>query len=216
MHRHFFQGAGRRGYHHGQLKDALLDAARILVAERGASGFTLAEAAKRVGVTGAAPYRHFTDRKALMAELARRGFELFGQRLAGAWDEGRPDPVAAFKRMGGAYAAFAREEPGMYAAMFADCGETGIGDMPVAARAFALLENAARAVLLHHKADAGGAGGLALQIWALSHGVAMLGAAGHLTGAPSGRNPGEITAQGAASLVETAVRRGGGKAAAAD
>ena len=215
MRRHFFSGSERRGYHHGQLKDALLDAARILVAERGASGFTLAEAAKRVGVTGAAPYRHFSDRNALMAELARRGFELFGQRLAGAWDEGRPDPVTAFRRMGNAYGAFAREEPGLYAAMFADCGETGIEDMAAAAKSLTLLEGAARAILLHFSADPAGAGGLALEIWAFSHGVAMLSLSGHLNPARAGRNAADIAAQGAAALIEMAVRRGGGQPAGA-
>ena len=123
IHKHPFFGHGpigyaRRGYHHGRLKDALIEAARVLIAEHGPSGFTLAEAAKRVGVTGAAPYRHFADRNDLIGELARRGFELFGESLAGAWDEGKPDARIALKRMGRAYLAFARAEPGLYSAMF--------------------------------------------------------------------------------------------------
>jgi AcrR family transcriptional regulator len=96
----------RRGYHHGNLKDALVEAARTLIAERGASGFTLAEAAKLAGVTPAAPYRHFNDRNALLCELARRGFDAFGARLGEAWSAGRPDPVAALWRMGEAYLDF--------------------------------------------------------------------------------------------------------------
>ena len=136
MRPHFLRDHARRGYHHGQLKEALLDAARMLVAERGAAGFTLAEAAKLVGVTGAAPYRHFADRQALMAELARRGFDMFAHRLAGAWDDGRPDPVAAFQRMGHAYIAFAREEPGLYGAMFADCRDFSAPPDPSASRSF--------------------------------------------------------------------------------
>src|SRR5579863_9437475 len=111
-------GPERRGYHHGGLKDALVEAARVLMAEHGPSGFTLAEAAKRVGVTAAAPYRHFADRRELLGELARRGFDLFGERLTGAWDEGRPDPRVALRRMGRAYLGFAAAEPGLYAAMF--------------------------------------------------------------------------------------------------
>ena len=100
IHKHPFFGQspfaeGRRGYHHGRLKDALIEAARALIAENGPAGFTLAEAAKRVGVTGAAPYRHFADRNALIGELARRGFEIFGENLARAWDDGRPDARAA-------------------------------------------------------------------------------------------------------------------------
>src|ERR1019366_3478359 len=102
----FFAAAARRGYHHGALKDALVEAARALIAERGAAGFTLAEAAKLAGVTPAAPYRHFNDRNALLGELARRGFEAFRARLDAAWGGGLPGPVAALWRMGEAYLDF--------------------------------------------------------------------------------------------------------------
>ena len=101
-------GADRPSYHHGRLKDALIEAARELVAERGPAGFTLADAAKRVGVTGAAPYRHFADRQALMQELALRGFALFDERQRAAWQNGRPDAVTAFRRMGASYLSFAK------------------------------------------------------------------------------------------------------------
>src|SRR5271157_1805400 len=84
--------------------------------------FTLAEAAKRVGVTGAAPYRHFADRNALVAALAQQGFEHFNEQLGRAWDGGRPDPVMALRRRGAAYLAFAKAEPGLYKAMFGDAG----------------------------------------------------------------------------------------------
>ena len=65
----------RRGYHHGNLKDALILAALHLIAERGPAGFTFAEVARAAGVSAAAPYRHFRDRNALIAEVARLGFE---------------------------------------------------------------------------------------------------------------------------------------------
>ena len=195
MHPRFLPEHARRGYHHGQLKDALLDAARMLVAERGAAGFTLSEAAKLVGVTGAAPYRHFADRQALMAELARRGFDMFAHRLAGAWDGGRPDPVSALHRMGHAYMAFAREEPGLYGAMFADCRDFSAPPDPSASRSLTQLQTAAAAVLAHHGARRDGAAALALDIWAFTHGVAMLALAGHLgaanldAGLPGGGDP---------------------------
>ena len=64
--------SGRRGYHHGRLKEALLEAARCLVVERGINGFSLGDAAKLVGVTAAAPYRHYPDTNALVAELGQR------------------------------------------------------------------------------------------------------------------------------------------------
>ena len=120
-------GCGRpgekgRGYHHGRLRQALLAAARALISERGPAGFTLAEAAKRVGVTGAAPYRHFADRNALVTALAQQGFEHFNEELGRAWDNGLPDPITALRRRGAAYLAFAKTEPGLYKAMFGDAG----------------------------------------------------------------------------------------------
>src|SRR5436853_5624926 len=107
-----------RGYHHGNLKEALLQAALGLIAEKGAAGFTFADAARSAGVSAAAPYRHFRDRDALVADVARRGFELFAPHLDHAWNHGRPDPFTAFENVGRAYLAFARDEPAYYSAMF--------------------------------------------------------------------------------------------------
>lgn len=166
---------GRRGYHHGNLKDALLDAARDLVAAAGPEGVTLAEASRRAGVSASAPYRHFKDRDALMVALAERGFAVFADDLARAFGEGRPDPVAAFARVGDAYLAFARREPGLYGAMFAFRPADATKGM-AGPKAFETLVAAARAV--------GGAGlpqEVILAIWALAHGTAMLAATGHFT-----------------------------------
>ena len=207
-----FLGAQRRGYHHGRLKDALIEAARSLIAERGTAGFTLADAARLAGVTAAAPYRHFPDRNALMAELARRGFEMFGQRLAGAWNNGQPDPVAALKRMGSAYLAFAREEPGLYGAMFNNVGPLAAPEAGAAAdKALALLRIACDSVLRQRGGDEHNGLALTFEIWSLSHGVAMLALAGHLNPANSGCDPTPILESGVASLIEMAARRKGAK-----
>src|SRR5262245_24282753 len=107
MARHMAKKFTRRGYHHGNLREALIAAARRLVAERGPAGFTLVEAARLAEVSAAAPYRHFKDRDALLAAVAQRGFEEFDRRLAAAW-KGADNPGAAFLRMGEAYLAFAR------------------------------------------------------------------------------------------------------------
>ena len=107
-----------RGYHHGNLKEALLQAALGLIAEKGAAGFTFADAARMAGVSPAAPYRHFRDRDELLSSIAQRGFEQFEAVLTAAWDDGRPDTVTAFERVGNAYLAFARKEPAFYSAMF--------------------------------------------------------------------------------------------------
>lgn len=166
-----------RGYHHGNLREALIRAALELIAEKGPAGFTFAEAARFAGVSPAAPYRHFRDRDELMANVALRGFELFAARLAKAWDEGKPDPFAALHRLGEAYLEFARAEPSYYAAMF----EAGVPLAENAAlreagdRAFAVLRAAAEKVCAALPA-AGRPPALmvALHIWAMAHGVAAL------------------------------------------
>lgn len=200
-------GPGRRGYHHGGLKDALVEAARALMAEHGPAGFTLAEAAKRVGVTTAAPYRHFADRSDLMSELARRGFDLFAERLAGAWDEGRPDPRAAFRRMGRAYLGFAAAEPGLYAAMFDSARSLrGFAALAIANKAFEGLSHATAAVLAAGGGNPREGRRLALEIWALAHGIAMLALAGHLD-ARRGDDPDGVLERGGEALIQAALRR---------
>src|SRR6056297_2670912 len=76
----------KRGYHHGNLRQALVDAALILIETKGPTGFTLSEAAKSAGVTPAAVYRHFEGRDDLIAEAARQGYEIFGDAMRAAFD----------------------------------------------------------------------------------------------------------------------------------
>ena len=195
-----------RGYHHGRLKHALLAAARALLAEHGSAGFTLAEAAKRVGVTGAAPYRHFADRNALMAALAQEGFENFNESLDRAWQGGAPDPVTALRRTGAAYLAFVDSEPGLYKAMFGDSRFlTEAGPRNAAETAFEALERRVVAVLRHFHAPEQNARALAMQVWALSHGAANLLLAGHFCGNLAEAE--SVIQTGVASLVEGAVRQ---------
>ena len=168
---------GPRGYHHGNLKEALLRAALELIAQKGPAGFTFAEAARWAGVSPAAPYRHFRDRDELLASIALRGFNQFEAALARAWDGGRPDVFVALDRLGRAYLGFARSEPAYYSAMF----EAGI---PLAGnpelreagdRAFAVLREAAEKLCAQTPArNRPPALMVALHIWAMSHGVASL------------------------------------------
>ena len=115
--RHWRGPSDRRGYHHGNLKEALVEAARRFIAERGLGGFTLVDAARLVGVTPAALYRHFRGREDLVGEVAFRGFTDLAERLGRAL-RGDGTPLERFTRMGEAYLAFAEQEPGFYAAMF--------------------------------------------------------------------------------------------------
>jgi AcrR family transcriptional regulator len=166
-----------RGYHHGNLREALVEAALRLIAERGPGGFTFAEAARAAGVSPAAPYRHFRDQHALLAEVARRGFEQFTAQLERAWADGRPDPFAAFQRCGKAYLAFARANPAAYATMFGPAAAHA--DDPelraAAERAFAVLRGAAEAVCAALPPGAKAPPLMvALHTWAISHGIAAL------------------------------------------
>src|SRR5512138_1472362 len=110
--------SGPRGYHHGNLKEALIRAALELIAQKGPAGFTFADAARWAGVSPAAPYRHFRDRDELLANVALQGFERFAAMLTTAWNDGKPDVRTAFDNLGKAYLAFARAEPAYYSAMF--------------------------------------------------------------------------------------------------
>jgi AcrR family transcriptional regulator len=171
-----------RGYHHGNLKEALQRAALDLIAKKGPAGFTFADAARLAGVSAAAPYRHFRDRDDLLSSIAQRGFEQFEQALAAAWDDGRPDTVSAFERVGKAYLAFARGEPALYSAMFESGLAVDLNPALLAAseRAFAVIRAAAErlAALAPAGSPRPPALMMALHIWSMSHGVASLFARG--------------------------------------
>jgi len=148
-------GMPKRGYHHGNLRQALIDAALELIEQRGPTGFTLSEAAKRAGVTPAAVYRHFEGREDLIAEAAHQGYDIFAELMEFAYESGQPSALKAFEATGRAYLAFARKYPGHYIAMF----ESGISvnrtpELAHAAnRANGVLERAASDLSQHIPAD---------------------------------------------------------------
>jgi AcrR family transcriptional regulator len=186
---------GPRGYHHGNLKEALIDAALELIAQKGPAGFTFAEAARWAGVSPAAPYRHFRDREELLADVARRGFEQFETVLARAWDAGRPDAFTAFDRLGRAYLHFAKSEPAYYSAMF-EAGippETNPELRETGERAFAVLRGATeRLVAAMPAQDRPPVLMMALHIWAMSHGIASLFGRGDAAKRPLPMTPEEL------------------------
>jgi AcrR family transcriptional regulator len=166
-----------RAYHHGNLREALIQAARELIKEKGPAGFTFADAARSAGVSAAAPYRHFRDREALLADVAREGFQRFEAMLSTGWANGKPDALTAFNNVGRAYLAFARAEPAYYAAMF----ESGLppdlnADLRAAAdRAFAVLRTAADSlVAMLPVGKRPPAMMMSLHVWSMAHGIASL------------------------------------------
>jgi AcrR family transcriptional regulator len=166
----------RRPYHHGNLRAALVDAALELVEREGAEALTLRAVARAAGVSPAAPYRHFTDKRALLAAVAEEGFRLLASALRGAGDAG-PDPRARVRARGLAYVGFATRHPSHFRVMFgrelADrSGYPGLQDAAQAAFD-ALVEG----VMDAQKAGAmreGDPRELGLTAWAAMHGLAML------------------------------------------
>lgn len=178
----------KRGYHHGNLKAALVESALKLIEQKGPQGFTLSEAAKAAGVTPAAVYRHFQGREDLIAEAAREGYVIFADLMEFAYDSGAPSALARFEATGRAYLAFARKHPGHYMAMF----ESGVSihantELAFAAqRATAILEKAASELSEHIPPEKRPPAAMfSAHIWALSHGVVELYARGN----PGARTP---------------------------
>ncbi|RBI85058.1 TetR/AcrR family transcriptional regulator [Rhodosalinus halophilus] len=167
----------KRGYHHGNLRQELVEAALRLIEERGPQGFTLSEAAKQAGVTPAAVYRHFEGREDLIAEGARQGYEIFADVMQHAYETGQPSALAAFEATGRAYLAFARRYPGHYIAMF----ESGISIQrtpelaAAAARAWGVLQRAAEELSRHIPPEKRPPPAMfSAHVWAMSHGVVEL------------------------------------------
>lgn len=178
----------KRGYHHGDLKRALVDGVLRLIEDKGPTGFTLSEAAREAGVTPAAVYRHFEGREDLIAEAARQGYEIFGDLMEYAYAKGQPSALASFEATGRAYLAFARKYPGHYVAMF----ESGISTQrspelnDVATRAMGVLERAAEQLSAHIPEEKRPPPQMfSAHIWAMSHGVVELFA----RGAPGSKSP---------------------------
>ncbi len=178
----------RKGYHHGNLKEALVEATIKLIEDKGPTGFTMAEAAKLAGVSAAAPYRHFKGSDEIIAEIARQGFGIFADLMEYAQRKSQPSALAAFEAVGRAYLAFSRKYPGYYIAMF----ESGvqINANPelatVANRGMNVLINSAEElcrVLPPEKRPP--ASMVSHHIWAMSHGVVELFARGE----PGTRSP---------------------------
>ena len=195
--------ARRETYHHGDLKRALTSAALSLVAEKGPKGFTLTEAARRAGVSAAAPYRHFTDKAELLATVAEQGFLELHADLSAAADVAS-EPKARVIELGRAYVRWAVNHPDYYQVMFgAEIAKEGHPTLAVAAeQAFGdLLDAIARCQ------EAGIVEGadpreVAGPLWSLVHGVASLAIGGDLRSVGIQQDPEAMIAGVVTQLLE--------------
>lgn len=158
------------GTHHGDLRNALEQAALALVAEKGAHGFTLAEACRRAGVSVAAPYKHFADRDALLVSLALKGYEKQRRRYRSAL-AAHTEPVEQLAAFAAAYVRFAIEERALFAITFL----AGLDKIrhPELAEAGSLLHDDLTPVTGQITGDAESALDLLVQVAAAAHGLAL-------------------------------------------
>jgi len=199
----FSSRKARAGYHHGNLKETLLDAAETLIAERGPMNLALSELARMAGVSPAAIYRHYSDLSTLIGAVAKRGFDDFALRLRMANAVSGPG-LTGFKGMGAAYLAFARERPGAYAAMFSSSMSYSDDELARAGEtAFNTLAEGLASALAEQGIDRGSAFTLAIKIWALAHGIATLTGSGRLSPA-IGSTPESMLGEGVEALVQAA------------
>lgn len=108
----------RRSYHHGNLRDALVDVSIELISRDGVATFSIAEACRRLGVSPGAPYRHFADRKDLLTEIAVRSCDALAARIALVVGN-ETDPTEQLVRAARAYVEFAAQYPALFEVLFA-------------------------------------------------------------------------------------------------
>lgn len=168
----------RMAYHHGDLRQQLLTVAEQIILERGVDGFTLREAARRAGVSPAAPAHHFKDAKGLLTEVALLGFREFGDALEAADKAGGDDPARRLKEQAHAYVSFALKHPARFQLMFRDDKHDDDNEefRSAAARSYGILEGAIRAASNIPPGEELSARsyGLLLAAWSMVHGFSYL------------------------------------------
>ncbi|MEU1208532.1 TetR/AcrR family transcriptional regulator [Nocardia sp. NPDC005825] len=182
--------ASTTSYHHGDLPNALVRAAVELLEEGGASELSLRAAARRAGVSTAAPYRHFSDRDALLSAVAAVGYRELAEELVAAHPaQATPEGLIAIAK---AYVRFALTRPGMFRVMFAEPCDPAAPERVAATEAIkGYLESLVRQAFPDSDPEP-----MAVAVWALVHGLAFL----HLDGKLDASSPEAVAHQ-----VETAV-----------
>jgi AcrR family transcriptional regulator len=167
----------KKNYHHGDLRSALLKAALTLLETKGAKSLSLREVAREAGVSHTAPYRHFTDKAALLAAVAEEGFIEFGQYLKEAVERSQADPIASLQATGVAYIRYALDHPTHFDVMFST-HTVGLAEncrlQSIAQGTFEILVGIITAGQAARVMKAGDPQAIATERWAIVHGLAML------------------------------------------
>jgi AcrR family transcriptional regulator len=166
----------RSGASGGGLRDTLVDAAVALIARKGPPGFRLREVARRARVSEAAPYWHFSDREALLAAVAERGFEEMAKGMLQIWSR-EADPAERFRALGIGYVRFALAHPSYLRVMFgSEVPDKAQHPALKAAgeRTFALLVQAIAECQAAGQVRGGSPEDFAVAAWSIVHGLAAL------------------------------------------
>ena len=185
----------REAYHHGDLRNALISSAVRLIEQGGEAAFSLREAARDVGVSANAAYRHFDDKSALLTAAAAGGLEKLANRMLKAMEraaesERKEKPsIARFKAVGRAYVEFAMAHPELFRLMFSGSGVaclTGAAAGVATPTPWELLGCSLDALVADGLLSADRREGAELKAWSVVHGFASLALAGH-SAVPTGR-----------------------------
>ncbi len=169
------KGRKKAAYHHGNLRQALLDAGLRQLEEKGSRGEpSLRELARQVGVTVNAAYRHFADKEAVMSAMAAEGFRRFGNAQDRA-AKGQTDPQLALQALGQAYIRFARDNPALFRLMFGRFNRTRVDPEldDASQKAFDSLLKAVSEALQRETSDPE-VTMTAVSAWGLVHGLSHL------------------------------------------
>ena len=185
-------------YHHGDLRQALIDATDALLAERGAGGFSLREVARRAGVSPAAPAHHFGDAAGLLTAVATLAFDGLTRALEKGDKRGGKDPRKRLREQGVEYVGFALRHPGRFRLMFGEGLSTADEKLARSGNAaFSVLENATRDLFAIEagKPLTDEAWSSLLASWSVVHGYAHLAIAGRFQPCAAGLEPGRFVAK---------------------
>ncbi|NJL00904.1 MAG: TetR/AcrR family transcriptional regulator [Spirulinaceae cyanobacterium SM2_1_0] len=194
----------KSSYHHGDLRQALIDGAIAEIAAGDPSQLSLRAIARRVGVSHAAPYRHFADKEALLAAVAEEGFCGLTAALTASFTTTEPQTLQQLTAGGHAYVTYALHHPHHYRVMFSSCPgpPERYPELATAGQAaFMVLVEAIIAGQAAGRVRAGDPMQLAQVTWSLVHGIAMLTIDGYLQ-SPDAQQVAELTALAMRSLVE--------------
>jgi AcrR family transcriptional regulator len=199
----------KKPYHHGELRQALIDAARALVREKGSDGFSLSDACRKAGVSTAAPYRHFADKHEILDEVVAQGFADLTLGMQAAATVLPAGASARILGMGHAYLSFAIAEPALFRMMFGQKPDAEPDHLVVVRGkdcfGFVVQEVMSYCAANHVEGDAML---IALQLWTLVHGATSLTIDGDYAKISDQIEVGQILSDASDRLLFSLARRG--------